>query len=413
MTTPPVSVVIVSRHRPAELSKCLLALRFQTLDGFEVIIVGDKGIPDVLARLGLTDHVTFAELNLPNISAARNIGIGLACGDVIAFIDDDAIAEPTWLERLIEAFSDPNVAATGGFVRGRNGISYQWMAASVDPTGQPSPLDVHSTQTFKGSETQAIKTQGTNCAFRRSTLIALGGFDENLHFYLDETDLNIRLGRAGHYTAIVPNAEVQHGFAESARRTKNRAPKSLFDEGASQSYLLKKAGTSTTWLKTFEQGQHNRLTRLLISGDLEPRDFRNLMKTLRQGFEDGPSREPKIATFAPAPQTAPKFPTHESKTCQAIYGHWRSKHALFTKAKKRALSGISLTVFLYSYTALYHRRWFHEDGFWVQSGGLFGKSDRNDPIFRRYSMKQRTIREVEAIGNKRFFDSTSPERLRY
>ena len=70
-------------------------------------------------------------------------------------------------------------------------------------------------------------------AVRRDVLAALGGFDPAYHFYLDETDLNMRLAQAGHATALCPRALVHHGFAASTRRRKDRVPADLFDIGAS------------------------------------------------------------------------------------------------------------------------------------------------------------------------------------
>ena len=119
-----VSVVIVSRRRPALLRRCLLGLTQQDLPGFEVVVVADPaGIAAVQGFAVKT--VGFDE---PNISAARNLGIAQAGGEVVAFIDDDAVPEPTWLSRLTVPFSDPAVIAATGFVRGRNGVSFQWKA---------------------------------------------------------------------------------------------------------------------------------------------------------------------------------------------------------------------------------------------------------------------------------------------
>jgi len=188
MTQPPVSVVIVSRDRPGSLDKTLRALKFQRDALFEVIVVCDpataKQIDGTQLKLAILDEA--------NISRSRNIGVALAAGDVVAFIDDDAIPEPTWLARLTAPFSDPNVAASGGFVRGRNGISFQWKAEEIGRDGATSPIEVTETTVLKATPSRAIKTQGTNCAFRRNLLCDLGGFDESYRFYLDETDLNVR-----------------------------------------------------------------------------------------------------------------------------------------------------------------------------------------------------------------------------
>jgi GT2 family glycosyltransferase len=60
-----------------------------------------------------------------------------------------------------------------------------------------------------------VKTEGTNCAFRRDVLAGLGGFDPAFRYFLDETDVNLRLAEAGARTVIVPRALVHHGSAAS------------------------------------------------------------------------------------------------------------------------------------------------------------------------------------------------------
>ena len=81
------------------------------------------------------------------------------------------------------------------------------------------------------------------------SLVNLGGFDEAFEFFLDETDLNVCLAKAGCKTAIVPEALVHHNYAESARRRPDRTPKDLSQVGASQAYFLKKYGRSMDSLK--------------------------------------------------------------------------------------------------------------------------------------------------------------------
>ncbi len=397
MTTSSVSVVVVSRHRPEELRKCLLALTFQTLPIFEVIIVGDPGVADVVAQLDRPIAVQQSLFDEANISKARNIGIAMAAGDVVAFIDDDAVAEPTWLERLIAPFSDTEVAAVGGFVRGRNGISYQWKAEAIGRTGDSEPFEVHQTTILEGTEYRAIKTQGTNCAFRRDVLIELGGFDENYHFYMDETDLNMRLAYAGKMTAIVPDAEVQHGYAESARRTRNRAPRTLYDIGASRAYFLKKHGQDLAKLDVARDHQRVRLLRHMVYGEIEPKDVARLLQTFDEGVENGLKRESITPQFD-EPGAFQNFRTLGDGDHQVFFGRRRNKAKLFESAQSH--SG-GATAMVFSRTGLFHRRWFHRDGFWVQSGGLYGKSDRSDKLLARYTTRARAERECAALEKTR------------
>ena len=191
---------------------------------FEIVIVADQSGIDAVNAHALGDQVKLVLFDEMNISAARNAGVAAAAGEIITFIDDDAIPEPTWLTHLIAPFADESVAVAGRYVIGRNGISFQWKARTVYPDAHTEDLILYCErpQVFEGSPTRAIKTEGTNMAVRRDVLVHLGGFDPAFRFYLDETDLNMRIGKAGSKTAIVPLSQVHHGFAPSAWRRDDR-----------------------------------------------------------------------------------------------------------------------------------------------------------------------------------------------
>ena len=229
----PVSIVIVSRNRPEALRRCLTGVGQLQYAPFEVIVVADPAGIAAVRDLPFTDALKLVNFDTANISVARNLGIAQAAGEVVAFIDDDAVPEPQWLRHLMAPAAQPDVAAMTGFVRGRNGISFQYRARQLNALGEPEHLDVdaETPSVMLPSPSRAIKTEGTNMAIRRDVLVEMGGFDPAFHYYLDETDLNMRLARAGHATAIVPLAEVHHGFAANAMRSANRVPRDL-----SQSY---------------------------------------------------------------------------------------------------------------------------------------------------------------------------------
>ncbi len=295
MTDLKVSVIVVSRNRPEALQRCLKGIEQLEYPAFEVIVVSEPCGLAVLHRVGVTPRIKTIKFNEPNISTARNLGIMAAAGDVIAFIDDDSVPEPSWLSYLANAFEDAGVVAAGGYVRGRNGISYQSTAQSVDVLGNHCPLDLTdaSTQVVSGKPGYAIKTEGTNCAFRRDTLLNLGGFDPAFSFFMDETDLNMRIADANMATAIVPLAQVHHGFAASARRHASRLPRTLFDVGASSVVFLRKHAPSNAMEKVIEDikmKQRARLLRHMVAGTCEPGDVDRLMSTLEAGLAGGRRR---------------------------------------------------------------------------------------------------------------------------
>ncbi|MFZ5963119.1 glycosyltransferase family 2 protein [Thalassococcus sp. BH17M4-6] len=399
-----VSVVVVSRDRPAALTRCLTGLSQLDHPRFEVIVVAcPHGIAAVQGRADaeLIKQVPFDEAN---ISAARNLGIAQAAGDIVAFIDDDAVPEPLWLRHLTEPFANPLVAAAGGYVRGRNGIGFQWRARTVDATGAAQALPVENDAPLirPADPEAATKTEGTNMAVRRAVLADMGGFDPAFRFYLDETDLNMRLALAGRATAIVPLAQVHHGYAPSARRAADRTPRDLSEIGASLAVYLRKhahedAGHDA-WGR-MQAEQHTRLLRLMQRGPLGPDDVMRLMRGLRRGWADGMDRPltplPQIAGAATAFLA---YPGRPGARHTILSGRSWQRRTLEERAAKAVAEGDTVTLFRFSPTAIYHRMEFRAEGYWQQTGGQFGRSDRDGPLFRLTTLRRRVAQERARIA---------------
>lgn len=389
MTAQQVSLVIVSQGRPDHLANMLQSLRHQTHPDFEVVVVADH-LPD-----GFKD-VRFIKFAVANISAARNIGIQNSTADLIAFCDDDAIPDPPWLERLLAPFAHPDVGSTTGFTRGRNGISRQWGAMRFDHNGQDHPFDMDEStfQIFDADPDMPIKLIGTNMAFCRAALLAVGGFDEGFRFFLDETDIKMRLDLAGWKSAIVPTAQVHHHFASSPRRGANRVPTDLFEIGASKSYFCSKYAPDETFV-TFTQEQYNRLFAHAKHGHVEAEQIGRVMQTLTGGIADGKLRKPSFPDLdAPSPAFHP-FPTGNGKhvvLCAGPFdGAWLKQTASELLNDGYCVSAIKLCL-----SAKYFQVCF-KDGYWQHEGGVFGKSDRTQPLLKFQSFAQRFSDEVDRI----------------
>ncbi len=397
-----VSVIVASRHRPEALRRCLTGLMQSDHANFEVIVVAD---PQAIRELPSDLPVRMAAFDAPNISAARNIGLDLAAGEILAFIDDDAVPEPTWLSRLVEPFRDDSIAATTGFVRGRNGIALQWQAHAVDRLGHDIPLDLQADDVVVPVVPLgcAVKLQGTNCAVRRYILAALGGFDETLHFYLDDADVALRLAKAGHRTAVVGAAQVHHGFSASERRRMGRAPLTLFDVGASSHVFLRRhAGQddASMALKDLIRQQRCRALDYMRQGRLEPHEVAPLLRSLVAGIADGGTR--------PLPEIAPRLfqgngfvrvPSSQRQG-RILSGRAWSRGSLRRQARLHASRDI-VTIFRFSPTALAHRMQFREDGYWEQTGGVFGRSNRQDAVWKGWTFATRLKREMARVARFR------------
>ena len=403
MSHAPVSVIVVSHGRPALLTRCLTGLAQLTHPNFEVIVVADPEGAEAVRATGLP--VKLSEFDELNISAARNRGLTLASGDLVAFIDDDSVPEPSWLDHLTVPFDDPRVVAAGGYVRGRNGISFQWRANTVDALGTPTPLTLegNAPQLFTAKLGHGIKTEGTNSAFRRDVLAKMGGFDPGFRFYLDETDVNLRL--SGRVTAIVPLAQVHHGYAPSVRRGADRMPRSLHEVGASSALFLRKhAPERDPWgaLAGLEARQRHRLLGHMVAGNCEPRDVIRLLATLRAGWVEGMARQ--IVPLSPLPDMPPPFVpfrTDPAPESVQLAGRFHQRRTLRTQARTLAAEGKSVTLFLLSPTTFFHHLRFHPDGFWEQRGGTFGRAERGEKTFQLMGFGARVAREWARVAGLR------------
>ncbi len=405
--SPSVSLIIVSRNRCAGLRRLISALRFQTYTEFEVVVVSNYPEEDIRRFAPPAENAKLVYFDEANISAARNRGVQHSAGEILAFIDDDAVPEPFWLERLIAPFIDAEVGSSGGYVRGRNGIDFQWTALKCDVFGDDHILEMPDEVTTQKSSWDGqffARVQGTNCAFRKMAVIEAGGFDENFRYFLDETDLGIRLAKAGWATAVVPLAEVQHGFEASADRTANRAPKSLRKIGASKRYFLDKHSNNEgcSSLELLRTSQRKRLVNLMVSGHIEPSKVSELMCTFEQGVSATMSKKDtneRIRKATEHSELKPFIERVDNKEMEflACAGNVIFARRMAVKALELLSENKCVTVIRFTYTALYHRRFFDPRGFWVQTGGVFGKSDRSDAAIRPRRFLQRVVEETKRI----------------
>jgi GT2 family glycosyltransferase len=401
--TLPVSIIIVSRDRPAALMRCLAGVAQLDYPLFEVVVVAcPAGAQAVQARPD-AEWIKLLRFDDANISAARNSGISAASGEIIAFIDDDAVPEPLWLRHLTAPFAAPDVACTGGYVIGRNGLSFQWRARSVDTTGTAHELTMPGMQPQRPAVAagHAIKTEGTNMALRRSVLAAMGGFDPAFRFFLDETDLNLRLAQAGHATALVPLAQVHHGFAESTRRARDRTPRDLFEIGASQTVFLKKhcaeADCDAAW-RAFSDAQRRRLLRYMQRGPLGADDVARLMRGLGRGAAQGRDRSfGQSGPLAPPQRPFVPYPGRPDARRVHLAGRpWQARR-LRARAAEHVRAGDIVSLYLFGPSARFHRVRFTSEGIWEQTGGLFGRSLRDGPLICVRGFSSRRDSEIVRV----------------
>lgn len=214
---PEASVVIPTFNRRAVLERCLTTLARQTHTNFEVIIVDDGSTDETVAMLERL-RAAYPALRLRwfvnetnrGANASRNRGTEAARGAFIAFLDSDCVAEPDWLERLLEGFAHDRVAAVTGLVL------------------DLKPTNVYE-MAFKGTNRvhgrgAASRLVGGNMAVRRELLMRIN-WDEDRRFQAmeragvpdvtnsggcDEEGIFRILKWAGFEQRVVPAARVLH-----------------------------------------------------------------------------------------------------------------------------------------------------------------------------------------------------------
>lgn len=403
---PDISVIIVSRDRPGELRKMLACLQCQDISGFETIVVTNT--PQALE--GARHPVPFRlfDCDEANIAVARNVGLDAASGRYVAYCDDDALPDPGWLRHLLAPFQSPEIGGSGGFTRGRNGISLQWGAVETDTLGVAHSLDIAPDAApviFAPSNEKAPVMIGTNCAFRASALRQIGGFDPAFAYYLDDSDISLRLSLAGWHLAIVPLAQVHHGFAAGPYRAKNRVPKTLRPHGKSKAVFCRKHASDPALgpaLDAFNALQHKRLDAQMLAGLMPPQALPALIRSLAQGFSEGRAYKIGHILTGPRPEneTAPRF-SDNPHTHVLLVGRGSDSNWLESKGKTLAKGGVTVTALTLSRSPAYMQVGFSEQGFWQHRGGQFGKSGRSDPGFSWRSFRDKVADEVARLAPTR------------
>lgn len=205
-------MVISTLNRATALNDCLQSLRHQTYDNFEVVLVNGPSTDwtsDVLAPYA--SDVKLVQIGEANLSKSRNQGIAAAAGEFVAFLDDDAIAEPGWIENIVQHFSDPAVGGVGTRVWDHLGFREQDNPRLIDEYYSPDFAVVPPLWAFHYTDALSIPhVLGASSSFRVEVLRAIGGFDEEIEYFLDESEVCRRVSELGFRVVFVNTGPSVH-----------------------------------------------------------------------------------------------------------------------------------------------------------------------------------------------------------
>jgi glycosyltransferase involved in cell wall biosynthesis len=228
------SVVIATRDRATLLRRCLTSLEQVDYPSFEVVVVDNAPTTDDTARLveaaaGKPLELRYAVEPRPGTAVARNLGLSLARGEIVAFLDDDVLVEQGWLRALVRGFAAAEDVAcvTGkvlpvsvdapeqswfdkwaGFSKGEERTVYDLGEHAVPGPLYPYRIGLYGT--------------GANAAFKTDKARALGGYDETLGPGTpakggEDIDLFLRVILAGWRLVYEPAAVVRHHHSADYR----------------------------------------------------------------------------------------------------------------------------------------------------------------------------------------------------
>ena len=303
-----VSVVICTYNRKHYLERVLDYLGHQSSGAFEVIVVdgpSDDGSKELLK--GWAGRVKLLHNSQRNLSISRNLGIEQADGDIVAFIDDDALPFDNWIETILKEYNARPLTTAG-----LGGPAYYagtfWFQAEDNGVNRFADSKVNIASEQIGKDGWLRYNTGTNATFTTAALREADGFDEQFDYYLDESEVCFRMQQAGWLIGYAPKVVVRHEFAQSHNRQggvnynwhticKNTAYFACAYSGLSESEC-------SIYLHKRMQVEHIRhVGNALNSGKISQEEYGRHVKAIGDGIEQGivdarsyPRRRPLVAS---------------------------------------------------------------------------------------------------------------------
>ncbi|MXM63533.1 glycosyltransferase [Streptomyces sp. HUCO-GS316] len=247
-----ISVVICAytEDRWQDILAAVSSVRAQSRPALEILLVVDHN-PALLDRLAKEYKAAGEVRALANagprgLSAGRNTGIAASRGEVIAFLDDDAVAERDWLRHFADGFADPQVVAVGG-------RTVPIWASGRRPAWFPEEFDWVVGCTYRGLPPGRVRVRnvlGGNASFRRTAFDAAGGFAAGIGrdgdkrpLGCEETELCIRLSRARpEAILLIDDRAVIHHRVPAAREHFGYFRTRAYAEGLSKALVARSVG---------------------------------------------------------------------------------------------------------------------------------------------------------------------------
>ncbi|NEB78768.1 glycosyltransferase family 2 protein [Streptomyces sp. SID14478] len=248
--TASVVICVYTEDRWTDILAAVDSVRTQSHPALETLLVVDHN-PTLRERLAkeyreTADVRVLANAGPRGLSAGRNTGIAASRGEIIAFLDDDAVAERDWLRHFADGYADPKVMAVGGRTE-------PIWASGRRPVWFPEEFDWVVGCTYKGLPPGRVEVRnvlGGNASFRRAAFDLAGGFATGIGrdgdrrpLGCEETELCIRLSRARpDAVLLIDDRAVIHHRVPAGREQFSYFRTRAYAEGLSKALVARSVG---------------------------------------------------------------------------------------------------------------------------------------------------------------------------
>jgi glycosyltransferase involved in cell wall biosynthesis len=201
--SPHVSVIIPAHNAEGTIEKCLTALMRQTAaaGSYEIIVVDDGSTDSTSAQVARFDHVRLFRQQNAGPSAARNLGVNKALGEIVLFTDADCEPVEDWIDRMLSPFQDEEIV----------GVKGTYLSRQKELVPRFVQLEFEDKYDRMSKEKYIDFVDTYSAGYRRNILIENNGFDTTFPVAsAEDQELSFRLAQQGYKMMFEPRATVYH-----------------------------------------------------------------------------------------------------------------------------------------------------------------------------------------------------------
>ena len=217
-----VTTIVLAYGDEPLLSECVESVLASRHVSADVVLVDNGCLSPELEQVSRLAGVTVLrpERNL-GFAAGANLGARVSTGEILAFVNSDAVVQPTTLHAFTKALQDPGVGLVTGSIRLM--AQPDLMNSCGNPvhyTGVSWAGGMGTRATTHTQSREVASVSGASMACRREVWLTLGGFLEEMFAYHEDTELSLRCWQRGLRVLFVPDAIALHDYEFSRNSTK-------------------------------------------------------------------------------------------------------------------------------------------------------------------------------------------------